>query len=91
MTSLFFVGWDRYCPRFFDQVGHQTTSAFIENKYSFIKSCHRQTYQTYEPPQSLQNLYFQSHFLTSKINLIFLYFIVREKNLTFINEIVSKL
>ena len=56
----------RYRPRFFDQVGHQTTSAYIENKHFFTKSCHRQTYQNYEqPPQSLQNLYFQSHFLAS--------------------------
>ena len=65
----------RYRPRFFDQVGHQTTSAYIENKQFFTKSCHRQTYQNYEqPPQSLQNLYFQSHFLASKINRIFLIF-----------------
>ena len=52
----------RYRPRFFDQVGHQTMSAYIENKHFFTKSCHRQTYQNYEqPPQRLQNLYFQSH------------------------------
>ena len=38
----------RYRPRFFDQVGHQTTSAYIENKHFFTKSCHRQTYQNYE-------------------------------------------
>ena len=25
--------WARYCPRFFDQVGHQTTYAFIGNKH----------------------------------------------------------
>ena len=49
----------RHHPRFFDQVGRQTTSAYIENKHFFTKSCHRQTYQNYEqPPQSLQNLYF---------------------------------
>ena len=35
----------RYRPRFFDQVGHQTTSAYIENRHFFTKSCHRQTYQ----------------------------------------------
>ena len=64
----------RYRPRFFDQVGHQTMSACIENKHFFTKSCH-QTYQNYEqPPQSLQNLYFQSHFSASKINRIFLIF-----------------
>ena len=62
----------RYRPRIFDQVGHQTTSAYIENKHLFTKSCYRQTYQNYEqPPQSLQNLYFQSHFSASKINRIF--------------------
>ena len=42
-------------PRFFDQAGHQTTSANIGNKHFFTKSCHRQTYQNYEqPPQRLQ-------------------------------------
>ena len=65
----------RYRPRFFDQVGHQTTSAYFENKHFFTKSCHCQTYQNYEqPPQSLQNLYFQSHFSASKIKRIFLIF-----------------
>ena len=49
----------RYRPRFFDQVGHQTTSAYIENKHFFTKSCHRQTYQNYEqPPQCLHYLSF---------------------------------
>ena len=67
--------YSRYRQMFFDQVGHQTMSAYIENKHFFTKSCHRQTYQNYEqPPQSLQNLYFQSHFLTSKFNRIFLIF-----------------
>ena len=57
----------RYRPRFFDQVGHETMSAYIENKHFFTKSCHRQTYQNYEqPPQSLQNLYFQSQFQHQK-------------------------
>ena len=36
----------------------------IENKHFFNKPFHHQTYKNYEqPPQSLQNLYFQSHFL----------------------------
>ena len=62
-------------PRFFDQVGHQTTYAYIGNKHFFTKSCHRQTYQNYEQPsERLQNLYFQSHFSASKINGIFLIF-----------------
>ena len=39
-------------PRFFDQVGHQTTYAYVGNKHFFTKSCHRQTYKNYEqPPQ----------------------------------------
>ena len=64
--------YNRYRPRCFDQVGHQTMSAYIENKHFFTKSCHLQTYQNYEqPPESLQYLYFQSHFLASKINQIF--------------------
>ena len=37
-------------PRFFDQVGHQTTCAYIGKKHFFTKSCHRQTYQNYEQP-----------------------------------------
>ena len=62
----------RYRPRLFNQVGYQTTCAYIENKHFFTKSCHRPTCQNYEqPPQSLQNLYFQSHFLVSKIKRIF--------------------
>ena len=67
----------RYLPRFFDQVGHQTTSAYIENKHFFTKSCHHKTCQNNEQPsQSLQNLYFQSFFsiknqpnLSKKISL----------------------
>ena len=48
----------RYHPRFFDQVGHQTMCAYIENNHFYTKSCHRQTYQNYEqPPQCLQTLY----------------------------------
>jgi hypothetical protein len=55
--------------RFFDQVGHQTTYAYIGNKHFFTKSCHRQTYQNYEQlHQRLQIWYFQSHFSASKIN-----------------------
>ena len=86
----------RYRPRLFDQVGHQTTSAYIENKHFFTKSCHRQTYKNYEqPPQSLQNLYFQNLFSASKINRIFLIvFFCKEyltRRSTFINEIFWKL
>ena len=57
----------------------------------FTKSCHRHTYQNYEqPPQNLQNLYFQSHFSASKINQIFLIFFGKEYltwRSTFMNEI----
>ncbi len=40
--------------RLFDQVGHQTTNAYVGNKFLFTKYCHRQTYQSYE--QSKQKL-----------------------------------
>ena len=52
----------RVRPRFFDQVGHQTTDASIENKYFFTKKCHHQTYQNYE--QSQQKL---GTFLVNKV------------------------
>ena len=29
---------NRYSPRFFDQVGHQTMSAYIENKHFYEQS-----------------------------------------------------
>ena len=35
----------RDLPRFFDQVGHQTTYAYIGNKHFVTKMCRRQTYQ----------------------------------------------
>ena len=59
MSVRFFVVFHdtinlRYRPRFFDQVGHQTTYASIGNKHFFNKSCLRQTYQNYE--QSRQKL-----------------------------------
>ena len=61
--------------RFFAQVGHQTTNAYIGEKHFFTKSCHRQTYKNYEqPPQRWHNSYFQSHLSTAKINGIFLIF-----------------
>ena len=87
---------NRYRLRFFDQVGHQTTYASIENKHFITKSCHRQTYQSYEQhPQSLQNLFFQSLFLASKISQIFLNCFFCKEYLTswstFINEIFWKL
>ena len=44
----------RVRPRFFDQVGLETTYASSKNKYFFTKSCDRQTYQNYE--QSWQKL-----------------------------------
>ena len=45
------------------------------NIFSLNHAIHCQTYQSYEqPPQSLQNLYFQSHFSESKINPIFPFF-----------------
>ena len=35
--------WVRDRPRFFDQVGHQTTYACIGHRHFFTKSCHHQT------------------------------------------------
>ena len=62
----------RVRPRFFDQVGHETMYASSGNRHFFTKLCHRQTYQNYEqPPQTSQNLYFQSHFSVLKIGQIF--------------------
>ena len=52
----------RVRPRFFDQVGHQTTNASIGNKYLSTKLCHHQTYQHYE--QSQQKL---GTFLENKV------------------------
>ena len=57
--------------------------ASSENKYFFTKSCHRQTYQNYEqPPQTSQNLSFQSHFSLLKIGQIFLKNVFYEEYLT---------
>ena len=53
---------ERDRPRFFDQVGHQTTNASIGNEHFVTKYCHRQTYQNYE--QSWQKL---GTFLENKI------------------------
>ena len=46
--DFFSRGRSRVRPRFFDQVGNQTTNAYIGNKYIFTKLCHHQTYQNYE-------------------------------------------
>jgi hypothetical protein len=81
---------------FFDQVGHQTTNASIENKHFFTKHWHRQTYQNYEQYcQRCQNSEFQSHFSVSKIGQIFPKKNISEEYLirkqTFIFEIFWKL
>ena len=52
----------RVRPRFFDQVGHETTNASIGNKYFFTKLFHHQTYQNYL--QSRQKL---GTFLVNKV------------------------
>ena len=55
-------------PRFFDQVGHETTNASIGNKHFFTKYRTCQAYQNYEQPcKRSQNSEFQSHFSVSKI------------------------
>ena len=44
----------------------------VKIRIFFTKSGHGQTYQNYEqPPQTSQNLYFQSHFFVFKIGQIF--------------------
>ena len=50
---------NRYRPIFFDQVGHQTTYASIDNKRSFTVSCQNQNYE-----QSQQKL---GTFLENKV------------------------
>ena len=68
---------------FFDQVGHKTMYASSGNKHFFTKLCHHQIYQNYEqPPQTSQNLYFQSHFSVLKIGRIFPKKIFYEEYLT---------
>ena len=52
----------RVRPRFFNQVGHQTTNASIGNKCFSTKKCQCQTYQNYE--QSRQKL---GTFLVNKV------------------------
>ena len=37
IRKKYFDIWSRVRPRFFDQVGHQTTNASIGNKYFFTK------------------------------------------------------
>ena len=59
--------------------------ASSENKHFFTKSCHHQTYQNYEqPPQTSQNLYFQSHLPVLKVGRIFQKKIFLNKRPTFI-------
>ena len=53
MNSVVIMG-SRVCPRFFDQVAHETMYASSGNKHFFTTSCHCQTYQNYE--QSRQKL-----------------------------------
>ena len=53
------------------------------SKHFVTKPCHRQTYHNYEqPPQTSQNLYFQSHFSMLKIGRIFPKNIFYEEYLT---------
>ena len=64
----------------------------LEISNFFTKSCHHQLYQNYEqPPQTSQNLYFQSHFSLLKIGRIFppkkFYVEYLTRRLTFIKEI----
>ena len=69
--------WGMYCryrPRFFDQVGHQTTYASIGNRYFFIVSCHHQTYQNYEQSQQKLGTHLENKVLwKSKFSKNFLF------------------
>ena len=57
-------------------VGVETIQYFL---IKLAKSCHHQNYQNCEqPPQRLQNLYFQSRFSASKIKGISLIFFCEE-------------
>ena len=70
----------RYRPRFFDQVGHQTTSAYIGNKHFFTKMCDRQTYPNSKISWQKKPISdFQSDFFMSKIIRIFLKFFFIEE------------
>ena len=62
-------------PRFFDQVRHQTTYAYIGNKHFFTKMCHHQTYPNSKISWQKKPISdFQSEFSMSKIIWIFLHF-----------------
>ena len=67
----------------------------VEISLFLTKSCHRQTYQNYEqPPQSLQNLYIQSHFRHQKSTKSFGIFFCEEyltRRSTFVNVIFWQL
>ena len=73
----------RYRPRFFDQVGHQTTSSHIENKHFFTKSCHRQTNQNYEQSHQKLGTFLENKVLQKisfiKIDLLVKYFLQKKK------------
>ena len=53
----------RYRPRFFVQVGHQTTNASIGNKYFSTKKSHPQTYQNYEQSRQKLGTFFENKVL----------------------------
>ena len=75
---------------FFAQVGHQTMSAYIENKHVMV----RPTKIMNNLLKVCQILYFQSHFSPSKINRIFLIFFCKKyltRRSTLTNEIFWKL
>jgi hypothetical protein len=57
----------RYHPRFFDQVGHQTTYASMGNKHSFTKSWHRKTYQNYEQSTKIGQIFRKQSTLKVKV------------------------
>ena len=58
----------RYRPRFFYQVGHQTTYASIGNRHFFTISCHHQTYQNEQSWQKMGS-FLENKVCTLKINV----------------------
>ena len=59
----------RYCPRFFDQVGHQTAYASIGSRHFCTISCNCQSYQNYEQSQQKLGTFLENKVHTLKIKV----------------------
>ena len=69
LNNLMHIVLSRVRPRFFDQVGHQTTNAPTGNKYFFTKYRHRQAYQNYEQSRKKLGTFLENKVGTSKIQI----------------------